>query len=225
MTLFLFIPEYISAYVTGVNDTNKFIYSEEVENNSYIMMCSYVQQETLQKAGNQGSYNEYERVNIYYLYNEDVEDFKESVKNNTESNNSNNGSDFSGYDVKNTTIGEVCNMPQYRKTMRFFGTIVTFAKYLVPIIIIAFGIMDLYKAVAGAKDDEIKKSFKSIMVRVVAGVFIFLLPGLVQFFFNMLNEWSDYKIEVCCCTECLLNSSCDTNSCSSSSCKIEGMNN
>ena len=128
-------------------------------------------------------------------------------------------------EVSDTTVGEICSMPQYRKTMRFFGTIVTFAKYIVPIVIIAFGIMDLYKAVAGAKDDEIKKSFKAIMVRIAAGVFIFLLPGLVQFFFNMLNEWSDYKVDVCCCTECLLNSSCDTNSCSSNSCKIEGMNN
>lgn len=128
-------------------------------------------------------------------------------------------------EVNDTSIGEICSMPQYRKTMRFFGTIVTFAKYIVPIIIIAFGIMDLYKAVTGAKDDEIKKSFKAIMVRIAAGVLIFLLPGLVQFFFNMLNEWSNYKVDVCCCTECLLNSSCDTNSCNSGSCKIEGMNN
>lgn len=128
-------------------------------------------------------------------------------------------------EVNDTSIGEICSMPQYRKTVRFFGTIVTFAKYIVPIIIIAFGIMDLYKAVTGAKDDEIKKSFKAIMVRIAAGVLIFLLPGLVQFFFNMLNEWSNYKVDVCCCTECLLNSSCDTNSCNSGSCKIEGMNN
>ena len=128
-------------------------------------------------------------------------------------------------EVNDTSIGEICSMPQYRKTVRFFGTIVTFAKYIVPIIIIAFGIMDLYKAVTGAKDDEIKKPFKAIMVRIAAGVLIFLLPGLVQFFFNMLNEWSNYKVDVCCCTECLLNSSCDTNSCNSGSCKIEGMNN
>ena len=128
-------------------------------------------------------------------------------------------------EVNDTSIGEICSMPQYRKTTRFFGTIVTFAKYIVPIIIIAFGIMDLYKAVTGVKDDEIKKAFKAIMVRIAAGVLIFLLPGLVQFFFNMLNEWSNYKVDVCCCTECLLNSSCDTNSCNSGSCKIEGMNN
>ena len=160
----------------------------------------------------------------------DVEDFKDNVKNNTESESKSDSddddkSDFSGYDVNDTSIGEICSMPQYRKTMRFFGTIVTFAKYIVPLIIIAFGIMDLYKAVTGAKDDDIKKSFKAIMVRIAAGVLIFLLPGLVQFFFNMLNEWSNYKVDVCCCTECLLNSSCDTNSCNSGSCKIEGMNN
>lgn len=128
------------------------------------------------------------------------------------------------YDVKDTTVGEICSMPQYRKVAKFFGSIVTFVKYIIPIIIIAFGIMDLYNAVTSAKDDQIKKSFKSIGVRVAAGVLVFLLPGLVQFFFNMLNDWSNYKVDVCCCTECILNSSCDVNSCNSKSCKIEGMN-
>ena len=69
MVIFLIMPQYVKAYVTGVNDSNKFIYLDEVNDNSYIMMCSYVQTETLQKAGNQGTYNEYERINIYYLYN------------------------------------------------------------------------------------------------------------------------------------------------------------
>ena len=92
-------------------------------------------------------------------------------------------------------IGEICSMPQYRKTMRFFGTIVTFAKYIVPLIIIAFGIMDLYKAVTGAKDDEIKKAAKSLLFRALAGVCIFFLPAVIDFIFSLVDGWSNSEYE------------------------------
>ena len=131
--------------------------------------------------------------------------------------------------AEETTTSSNSENPNYctglRSTFVFIGHLIRLAKILIPIIVIIFGTLDFFKAVTGAKDDDIKKSFKAIMVRIAAGVLIFLLPGLVQFFFNMLNEWSNYKVDVCCCTECLLNSSCDTNSCNSGSCKIEGMNN
>ena len=115
-------------------------------------------------------------------------------------------------------------MPSYRKPMRFIGTIINFLKIIIPIVIIGFGIMDLYKAVTGSKDDEIKKAVKSIIIRTIAGIFIFLLPGIVQFVLNWVNEWSNYENSWCCCTDCLLNPDCDVNSCNSNSCKIEGTN-
>ena len=83
--------------------------------------------------------------------------------------------------------------------------------------------MDLYKAITGSKDEALPKAIKMICIRVIAGVFIFFLPGIVQFVLNMVNEYSDYKNNWCCCTECILNSNCDVNSCSSASCKIKGV--
>jgi len=128
------------------------------------------------------------------------------------------------YPVTDTTVTSICANPSYRKPMKFIGTIVNFLKIIVPIVIIGFGILDLYKAVTANKDDGLKKAFKSIAIRVIAGVFIFLLPGIVQFILNMVNEWSNYKNDWCCCTDCILNSNCDVNSCSSDSCRIEGTN-
>ncbi len=128
------------------------------------------------------------------------------------------------YNIEDTSADTICTMPAYRKPMKFIGTIINFLKIIVPIIIIAFGVVDLYKAVTGSKDDEIKKSIKSIIIRVVAGIAIFLLPGIIQFVLNWVNAWSDYKNSWCCCTDCLLNPDCDVNSCNSSSCKIEGTN-
>lgn len=144
-----------------------------------------------------------------------------------ESEENNNGSAIDNnpdYNIKDTSVENICSMPSYRKPMKFVGTIINFVKIIIPIIIIGFGVMDLYKAITGSKDDEIKKSIKSIIIRVIAGICMFLLPGIIQFILNMVNEWSNYKNSWCCCTDCLLNSNCDVNSCDSNSCKIEGMN-
>ena len=123
----------------------------------------------------------------------------------------------------NSDVAEICSSPSYRKPMLFLGTLLNFVKIIIPIVIIGFGIMDFYKAITSSKDDGLTKAFKSLMIRVIAGVAIFLLPGIVQLVLNMVNEWSDYSNNWCCCTECLLNGECDVNSCSSDSCKIEGM--
>lgn len=129
------------------------------------------------------------------------------------------------YPIKDTDMETICSMPSYRKPMKFVGVILRLVKILVPILIIVYGAYDLYKAMVSSKDDEIKKAIKSIGIRIVAGLFIFLLPGILQVLLNMINEWSEYKNSWCCCTECLFNKDCDVNSCNSSSCHIEGMGN
>ena len=120
-------------------------------------------------------------------------------------------------------VYSICSSPSYRKPMLFLGKILNFVKIIVPIVIIVFGVLDFYKAITSSKDEGLSKAFKSLIIRAIAGVCIFLLPGIVQLVLNMVNEWSDYSNNWCCCTECLLNGDCDVNSCSSDSCRIEGM--
>ena len=140
-------------------------------------------------------------------------------------NNSNNSFDDPDYKVDTSTnIHNICSSPNFRKPAKLVGIVVTFIKILIPIFIILFGVIDFYKAITSQKDDGLKKAAKSVAIRAIAGVAIFLLPGLVQMVLNMVNEWSDYKNNWCCCTECILNSDCDVNSCSSESCHIEGTN-
>lgn len=138
--------------------------------------------------------------------------------------NDNDDNDKSNSDVvnDNVSVESICSKPYYRKPMKFIGTLVGFIKILVPIIIIAFGVMDLYKAITGSKDEALPKAIKMICIRVLAGVFIFLLPGIVQFVLGLVNEWSGYKNNWCCCTECILTNNCDVNSCSSNSCRDGG---
>ena len=126
-------------------------------------------------------------------------------------------------DPNTATPLSICSSPSYRKPMLFLGKILNFVKIIVPIVIIVFGVLDFYKAITSSKDEGLSKAFKSLIIRAIAGVCIFLLPGIVQLVLNMVNEWSDYSNNWCCCTECLLNGDCDVNSCSSDSCRIEGM--
>lgn len=122
------------------------------------------------------------------------------------------------------TVNDICSDSSYRKPMLFLGKILNFVKIIVPIVIIIFGVLDFYKAITSHKDEGLSKAFKSLIIRAIAGVCIFLIPGIIQLVLNMVNEWSDYENDWCCCTECLLNGDCDVNSCSSNSCRIEGMN-
>jgi len=83
----------------------------------------------------------------------------------------------------------------------FIGWILTFFKIAIPIVIIAYGMLDLGKAVVASKDDEIKKQTKQLLMRAIAGIFIFFIPSLVLWLFGAIagyNEATDRaNFEIC----------------------------
>lgn len=83
------------------------------------------------------------------------------------------------------------------------GWVLTVFKIVIPIIIIIFGVIDLGKAVVASKDDEIKKSVKSLAMRAVAGIVIFFIPTLVGLVFNIVGGFSDLKQEYHVCSYCI----------------------
>lgn len=82
-----------------------------------------------------------------------------------------------------------------RPTFVFIGHLVRLAKILIPIVVIIFGMLDFFKAVTGVKDDEIKKSAKSLLFRALAGVCIFFLPAIIDFIFGLVDGWSNSEYE------------------------------
>ncbi len=82
-----------------------------------------------------------------------------------------------------------------RSTFVFIGHLIRLAKILIPIIVIIFGTLDFFKAVTGAKDDEIKKAAKSLLFRALAGVCIFFLPAVIDFIFSLVDGWSNSEYE------------------------------
>lgn len=109
-----------------------------------------------------------------------------------------------------TLIGEdyvgdnVCSEPDVLKAIRFVGYLVTIAKYFVPIIIIGFGTLDLYKAVTNGSTDSFSKQIKSLGMRIILGVFIMFAPALLQVVLNSLDGFIGISGEYESCANCLL---------------------
>lgn len=106
-------------------------------------------------------------------------------------------------------------------TLKFIGHIVFIAKIFIPIVIILFGIIDMFKAVTSAKDDEIKKSAVSLGRRIIAGVCIFFLPAFIDLIFSWVDSWnnnSNYQSKYNECFKCVWDvNNCGTSSSTSSS--------
>ena len=90
--------------------------------------------------------------------------------------------------------------------IQMVGWILLIFKILIPIIIILLGVFDLGKAVTASKDDEIKKSAKSLGMRVVAGIIIFLIPSIIIWIFGLAAGFSEAQESLGwpVCEKCLL---------------------
>lgn len=84
------------------------------------------------------------------------------------------------------------------------GWVFFIAKILIPIVLIIFGSIDFGKAIIANKDDEIKKSAKSLVMRAVAGVIIFFIPTLLNFVVEIIGGDDLYNGTFATCTHCML---------------------
>ena len=82
-------------------------------------------------------------------------------------------------------------------TFIFIGHIVRIAKIFIPIIIIGFGMIDLFKAIVGSKEDTLMKAVKSLVFRCIAGVCIFFLPALISLIFSWVDAWNESEFWGC----------------------------
>ena len=84
------------------------------------------------------------------------------------------------------------------------GWVFFFAKIIIPIILIVFGSIDLGKAVVASKDDEIKKSVKTLVIRAIAGIIIFFIPTILSFIVSWFDNDNVYNGTFGDCTQCML---------------------
>lgn len=69
--------------------------------------------------------------------------------------------------------------------------IVTIIQWIVPVILILMGTIDLVKAVTQGKEDDIKKGQKTLITRAISAVIVFLIPIIVNVIINFIGRGSD----------------------------------
>ena len=59
--------------------------------------------------------------------------------------------------------------------------ILSWIKYIIPVVVILFGIIDFIKATGSEKDDAMKKAQANFVKRLIAAALIFLVPSIIEF--------------------------------------------
>ena len=106
---------------------------------------------------------------------------------------------------KSQVADDPCNEQSIRKTFRFFGYLLMIAKFIVPLIIIGFATIDLYKALVDKDEKSLNKKLRMVGIRILTGLIVFFMPTIVSAFLGLSEKTSvkndeQYKI----CAECIL---------------------
>ncbi len=114
-------------------------------------------------------------------------------------------------------IKDICEKPNVARTLKFVGLLVNIVKIIVPAIIIIMGIINLFNIITSGNDvADAKKYAKNIATRVLIGVLIFLIPGLINFVYDEVMKITGIsnsgKDKLSNCVNCILDvDSCDVN--------------
>lgn len=84
--------------------------------------------------------------------------------------------------------------------------VVTMIKIIVPIVLIIFGMLDMFKAVIANDDKEMKEAQKKLIHRIIYAVIVFFVIALVQFVFSTLSQKGGSNATAC--IDCFINGSC-----------------
>ena len=88
-------------------------------------------------------------------------------------------------------------------------------KIVIPILLIIWGMLDLGKAVIASKDDEVKKSVKSLAMRAVSAVIIFFIPTIVSLVMGLISNFNESaKEDWQVCRSCITNPNDSNSDCS-----------
>ena len=86
--------------------------------------------------------------------------------------------------------------------VNIFRFALTAIQWVVPILLIVWGTIDLVKSVVAGKEDDIKKNQKTLVRRVISAVIVFLLPVAVSILMGLIGSegwktcWKDSEAKI-----------------------------
>ena len=95
------------------------------------------------------------------------------------------------------------------KAARLLGYAIEVVKWVIPLIIIIFGMIDFGKAVLSSDDKAINKATSTLIRRIIAGVAIYFIPILLLAILNAVDitDGIEETTRFSACTKCILEAS------------------
>ena len=81
-------------------------------------------------------------------------------------------------------------------------TVIVAIKIVVPILLVIFGMLDLFKGITAQKEDEIKKGQQLFVKRLIAAAIIFFVIQIVQLLVSFVSSEEPGIMQ---CAKCFLN--------------------
>lgn len=91
----------------------------------------------------------------------------------------------------------LCAEKGVQQTFMIVGYALIIIKIVVPILLMIYGCIDMFKAVIGADSDAVKKQTMVLAKRAIAAIVIFLIPTIVDFAFTALVNDSSTGFDTC----------------------------
>lgn len=85
--------------------------------------------------------------------------------------------------------------------------IVTVIKIAVPVLLVIFGMMDLFKSIIAQKEDEIKKGRQIFIKRLISGALVFFVFTIVQLVITFVAG-KNSRGDIVSCMQCFINGKC-----------------
>lgn len=88
------------------------------------------------------------------------------------------------------------------------STVVNIIQWVIPVILIVLGMIDLGKAVTSNDEKQMKEAQKTLIKRVIYAVLVLFIVAIVRFVFSALAPTEKSKSNVSACINCFINKDC-----------------
>lgn len=95
---------------------------------------------------------------------------------------------------------------------KFIGGIISILKIAVPVILLIWGFIILGKALIASDDKEIKEAWGKLFKRLLIGLIIFFLPGIVSAIVSLVSDPEAAGNDTSVCWQCVVSPN-DTTKC------------
>ena len=88
------------------------------------------------------------------------------------------------------------------------STVVSIIQWVIPVVLIVLGMIDLGKAVTSNDEKQMKEAQKTLIKRVIYAVLVLFIVAIVRFVFSALAPDNKSKSNVSGCINCFINKDC-----------------